>query len=241
MRLSPQKNWTQEIEKPSYHDRSAAVEATGILSKVQTTGFAFHLAMFYKLLGMTKPLSDVLQGNKIDIPKALTLVQTCKQQIMQARAEFESICTDAGSFWPKQRPVGDGDQTSKPLSQSLSVKQPKVHGSKPSDLLAINLSATRSKRTSKLPLSFSGFVVTERIPSESGSLTCPIAPVDCLDEDQEHRRVYYEVVDKMHAEMSTRFTDLSSSILLGIEACDPSKDSLTLMHCVLRQLALKPL
>jgi hypothetical protein len=74
-------------------------------------------------------------------------------------------------------------------------------------------------------LSFSGFVVTERIPSESGSLTCPIAPVDCLDEDQEHRRVYYEVVDKMHAEMSTRFTDLSSSILLGIEACDPSKDS----------------
>jgi hypothetical protein len=125
MRLSPpKKNWTQEIEKPSYHDRSAAVEATGILSKVQTTGFAFHLDMFYKLLGMTKTLLDVLQGNKIDIPKALTLVETCKQQIMQARAEFESICADAGSFWPKQRPVGDGDQTSKPLSQSVSVKQP---------------------------------------------------------------------------------------------------------------------
>jgi hypothetical protein len=62
-----------------------------------------------------------------------------------------------------------------------------------------------------------------------------------LDEDQEHRRVYYEVVDKMHAEMSTHFTDLSLSILLGLEACDPNKDSLTLMHCTLRQLALKPL
>ena len=63
------------------------------------------------------------------------------------------------------------------------------------------------------------------IPSESGSLTRPTADVVCPDPNQEHRRVYYEVVDRMHEEMSRRFSDLSSSIMLGIDACDPSKDT----------------
>jgi hypothetical protein len=42
----------------------------------------------------------------------------------------------------------------------------------------------------------------------------------------------------MHAEMSTRFADLSS-LLLGTEACDPSKDSFVNVD-LLRPMAQMP-
>jgi len=77
---------------------------------VQTNGFVFHLAVFYKLLSITKPLSDVLQGNTIDIAKAMTLVKISMQQIKEARTEFESVCIEAKSIMPKPLPVGDDDQ-----------------------------------------------------------------------------------------------------------------------------------
>lgn len=91
--------------------------------------------------------------------------------------------------------------------------------------LKLSASDSKSKRVSKLPASFSGFIVTERIPSESGSLTQPVVPVDCLDECQEYRRIYYEVIDKMHQEMCRRFAESTSAIMIGIEACDPCKEN----------------
>ena len=62
--------------------------------------------MFYKLLSITKPLSDVLQSNKTDIPAALTLVETSKQQIKTARNDFESVCTEATRFVANNLPAG---------------------------------------------------------------------------------------------------------------------------------------
>lgn len=66
-----------------------AVEARGLLCQIDIKFIAL-LAVFRKVLGDTKFLSDMLQSSKIDLCKAIDLIETLRQTFEEYRNEGES-------------------------------------------------------------------------------------------------------------------------------------------------------
>ena len=62
-------------------DRSRVIEATGILSQVQTSKFLVSLITFWRLFSCTKGLSDQLQNRQLDLAKAADLVLATKKNL----------------------------------------------------------------------------------------------------------------------------------------------------------------
>ena len=55
-------------------DGQEGAEATGILTQMTTWCFVFHLILFFKLLGITNGLSQMLQSEALDLAGAICLV-----------------------------------------------------------------------------------------------------------------------------------------------------------------------
>ena len=67
-------------------DRSEAAEATGILLQLQVFSFILYLTIFDDVLGLTKPLSDMLQTKHLDLATAMELVDATSQTISEKRS-----------------------------------------------------------------------------------------------------------------------------------------------------------
>ena len=64
-------------------DRTVAAEAIGILAQIQKFSFLILLTTFDSILGLTKPLSDVLQAKHLNLSAALELVDSIVQVMKQ--------------------------------------------------------------------------------------------------------------------------------------------------------------
>ena len=62
-------------------NREAALEAEGILNKINICDFVTHLIVFEILLGRTNCLSKLLQGKDLDLPAAIKLVNTIQDSL----------------------------------------------------------------------------------------------------------------------------------------------------------------
>ncbi|KAF3845723.1 hypothetical protein F7725_002801, partial [Dissostichus mawsoni] len=67
-----------------------AVEARGLLCQIDIKFIAL-LTVFRKVLGDTKLLSDMLQSSKIDLCKAIDLIETLRQTLEEYRNEGETF------------------------------------------------------------------------------------------------------------------------------------------------------
>ena len=69
--------------------KAKAVEAKGILLQIQCFKFLITLVMFWRLLFLTKQLSDQLHSPQTDMAKAADLVTTTMETLQQFRSDEE--------------------------------------------------------------------------------------------------------------------------------------------------------
>ena len=68
-------------------DRSEAAEAVGLLAQLQEFSFIFFLKAFNCVLGLTKPLSDTLQSQQLNLATAIDLVDSTCMTLNDRRSE----------------------------------------------------------------------------------------------------------------------------------------------------------
>ena len=68
-------------------DRTEAAEACGILTQIQKFSFLVLLSTFDSILGLTKPLSDMLQVKHLNLSTALELVDSITQVMKSRRSD----------------------------------------------------------------------------------------------------------------------------------------------------------
>ena len=76
------------------NDRKKATEATGILLQVQSFKYLTALFLFWRVLSITKGLSDQLQSTKMNMAKAADLVTA-------SIATLQEFCNDEDEEWDK--------------------------------------------------------------------------------------------------------------------------------------------
>ena len=75
----------QIVENSS--DRVEAAEAMGLLTQIQKCKFVVLLSIFQDILGVTKPLSDMLQAKDLDLASAMELVDAVIEVLNSRRNE----------------------------------------------------------------------------------------------------------------------------------------------------------
>ena len=68
-------------------DGQEKAEAIGILTQITTWNFVFHLMLFFKLLGITNGLSQMLQSEALDLAGAVCLVNATLKTLNDHRKE----------------------------------------------------------------------------------------------------------------------------------------------------------
>ncbi|KAF3840229.1 hypothetical protein F7725_018946 [Dissostichus mawsoni] len=94
-----------------------AVEARGLLCQIDIKFIAL-LTVFRKVLGDTKLLSDMLQSSKIDLCKAIDLIETLRQTLEEYRNEGESF----NELWNTVIETCDNCNISKVIKQKRATQ-----------------------------------------------------------------------------------------------------------------------
>ena len=68
-------------------NRCEAAEAIGLFSQMKQFSFLILLQTFQNLLGVTKPLSDVLQGKELDLSNAMHMVNALLKTLLERRSD----------------------------------------------------------------------------------------------------------------------------------------------------------
>ncbi|KAF3841446.1 hypothetical protein F7725_007308 [Dissostichus mawsoni] len=94
-----------------------AVEARGLLCQIDIKFIAL-LTVFRKVLGDTKLLSDMLQSSKIDLCKAIDLIETLRQTLEEYRNEGETF----NELWNTVIETCDNCNISKVIKQKRATQ-----------------------------------------------------------------------------------------------------------------------
>ena len=79
------------------HDGCEKAESIGLLHQLQSFTFILLLWIFEDILGITKILSDTLQGKELDLARAMELVNSVQETLTERRSQayFDQ------SIWPR--------------------------------------------------------------------------------------------------------------------------------------------